>query len=460
MKKILFYFCVSVALFGAAPLNAVSLNFGEPTEGFAKLVEKVSPAVVNISTTKTISTHPLMGVDPFFDEYFKQQYKNSPRGPGQQETKYGLGSGFIVSEDGKVITNNHVIRDADDIYISLENGEQIKAKVLGTDEKVDIAILQLTKNMKYPFLDFGDSTKTRVGDWAIAMGNPLGLGKTVTAGIISAKERNIQIGPYDNFIQTDASINPGNSGGPLFGIDGKVIGVNTAIIGGAQGIGFAVPINAAKQIYEQIIKTGRVQRGWMGISLVELTQDEAKNKSGNKQWTTYVTEVLPQGPAAQAGLQNGDILTRINGEDIENTSSVPRLIASQLPGSKVKIGYWRNNQSYETEVTLGDQDDPDKSFLFSTNNMPDQDIIGIDVRNIEDKDHLSVKNGVFISYVHPNTIAKSVGLQSGDVIVEMNNQKIINMKTFTDVLEKTQKGSTLTIKALRKNALMHFAFRK
>ena len=436
------------------------INFDSQPEGFSKLVEKVSSAVVNINTTTTVAAHPLQGVDPLFDQYFKDYYKNNPHAPGQKETNYGLGSGFIVSEDGKIITNNHVIRGADDIYVSLENGDQIEAKILGVDEKIDIAILQLVKPGKYPFLEFGSSDKTKVGDWAIAMGNPLGLGKTVTAGIISAKERNIKIGPYDNFIQTDASINPGNSGGPLFNIEGKVIGVNTAIIGSAQGLGFAVPIDTANHVYQQIITTGHVQRGWMGISLVELSPEDAKQKTGSPKLTTYVAEVVAQGPAAQAGLRAGDILTHLNDKEIEITSAVPRLIANELPGTIIKITYLRAGKSFATNVKLGDQDNPNKSFIYPVDQTPKAEIIGIDVRDIEAADKIPQSQGAYISFVHPDTIAKAVGLQVGDVVVEMNGTKIINTQTFAKELANTKKGSTVTIKAYRKNALMNFAFRK
>lgn len=454
---------LGVALMGlwlVAPAQALSLSFSGKPESFAKLVEKVSPAVVNINTTKTVASHPLLGIDPFFDQYFKEQYKNHP-GAQQKKQNYGLGSGFIVSEDGKILTNNHVIRGADDIYVTLENGDQVRARVLGKDAKLDLAVLQLEKSGKYPYVEFGNSSEMRIGDWVIAMGNPLGLGKTVTAGIISAKERNIKMGPYDNFIQTDASINPGNSGGPLFNTDGKVIGVNTAIIGGAQGIGFAIPVNLAKNVYSQIIKTGRVQRGWMGISLVALNQEEAKKRTGSKKLTTYVVEVVQGGPASKAGLKAEDILVEIDGKKIDNTDAVPRLIATKLPGTQVDIKYLRRGKTYDTKVILGDLDNPHKSFVFPVNNnQTKQDIIGIDVRNIESSDRLPVKSGAYVSRVHPNTIASAVGIQKGDVIVKVNKQEIADTKSFGKALSKINSGDLVSLKVLRKNALMHFAFRK
>ncbi len=353
-----------------------------------------------------------------------------------------------------------IIRGADDIYVLLESGEQIRAEVLGVDEKVDVAVLQLADKRQYPFLELGDSDVTRVGDLAVAMGNPLGLGKTVTAGVISAKERNIQMGPYDDFIQTDASINPGNSGGPLFNVDGLVIGVNSAIIGGAQGIGFAIPIDTVKNIYQQILSHGKVRRGWMGISLVELSQEEAKTKTGSPKLTTFVADVVIGGPADKAGLQTGDILVSLDGKPIESTGSVPRLVASQLPGTKIKIGYWRTRQTSETEVTLGDQDNPNKAYVFPVTPPAGDDIIGIDVRDVEPQDKLAFTEGAYISKVHAGTIASAVGLQIGDVIVEMNGRKIANVKAFASVLAQVQKGDTVTLKARRGNALMHFAFKK
>lgn len=442
--------------------QSLALGLESQPQGFSKLVEKVSPAVVNINTTRLVTTHPLQGVDPLFDDYLKRYYKNNPQAPGQKETNYGLGSGFIVSEDGKIITNYHVVRGSYDIYVSLESGEKIKAKILGFDEKIDIAILQLTQKGSYPFLEWGSSEETKVGDLAIAMGNPLGLGKTVTAGIISAKERNIQIGPYDNFIQTDASINPGNSGGPLFNVEGKVVGVNTAIIGHAQGIGFAIPIDTAKHVYEQIVTVGRVQRGWMGISLVELTPDEAKKKTGSTQFTTFVAEVVPRGPADLAGIKAGDIITQIDNKAVDSTSSVPRLVASQLPGQVLRVTVLRNGKTVETEVTLGDQDNPNKAYIYPITqpaSKPD-DLIGIDVRDIEATDNTSQTQGVFVSYVHPETVASAVGLNKGDVIVEINNQKVMNTKNFSKIMSTLKSGDLLSMKVYRNNSLMNFAIRK
>lgn len=452
--RFLFLFLVLLSFDSQASIT--SILAGKPGS-FSKIIEKISPAVVNINTTKSMNAHPLTGIDPFFDQYFKNNQQENPNDPKQN---YGLGSGFIISEDGKVITNSHVIQGADDIFITLDNGDQVQAKLLGEDTKMDLAVLQILEPGKYDHVEFGNSNDMEIGDWVLAMGNAFGLGKTVTAGIISAKARNIQMSPYDNFIQTDASINPGNSGGPLFNTDGKVIGVNTAIITGAQGIGFAIPSNTVKNIYNELVTLGKVRRGWMGISLVKLSAEEAKKRTGSKKLTTYVVDVVLGGPAAKSGLLPGDILTDVNNEKIEDTDSVPRIIAKNKPGSKIKIGFLRNNQNFETLVELGDHDNPHKSYIFPVNENLKKDIIGIDVRNIEKSDFTTAKTGVLISKIHKDTTAESIGLKPGDVIIELNKKAIKDTQEFGKILQKTPAGATITLKILRQNKEMHFAFQR
>lgn len=460
---LLVIFVVSLVAF-ISSAHAISVSLGSNTpESFSKLVEKIGPSVVNIYTTKNVRAYnnPFQG-DPFFDEFFKHFYDRYPSAPQQpRKEQYSLGSGFIISEDGKVLTNNHVISGADEIFINLNTGEQVQAEVLGIDEKLDLALLKIKANRDFPTANFGDSDKMKIGDWVIAVGNPFGLGQTVTAGIVSAKGRVLGAGPYDDFIQTDASINPGNSGGPLFNTDGEVIGINTAIIASGQGIGFAIPINMVKQVMNQLAKSGHVQRGWLGVTI----RDIPENAQGLPDEGVMVMEVVPGGPADRAGLQAGDVILKINDEDIENAQTMPRIVASYLPGKKVEIIFLRNNKKQKTETLLGDLDNPHKAFVYPTQSIPQskeeqKGTIGIDVRDIENSDQVATKSGVLVTKVHPHTIASAVGLQRGDVIIALNNQKITSVKSFKKVLSKIDDGSTISLHVLRGNARMYFAFRK
>jgi serine protease Do len=242
----------------------------------------VEPAVVNINTAKIVrgGPRPFMGVDPFFDQFFKHYYDSLPNAAPRRKENYSLGTGFLISEDGKILTNYHVIAGADEIAVTLHDERQLRAKVLGYDEKLDLAVIKILQSGSYPATSLGDSSKSKIGDWVLAVGNPFGLGKTVTAGIISAKGRVLGAGPYDDFIQTDASINPGNSGGPLFNLDGEVIGINTAIIASGQGIGFAIPIDMAKKVLGQLISSGHVQRGWLGV----WRRERSEQREGSRQY--------------------------------------------------------------------------------------------------------------------------------------------------------------------------------
>lgn len=457
--RTVFFFIILVA---SPAAHAISLNLSGAPESFSKLVEKVAPAVVNIYTTKDVRLSPHQGVDPFFDQFLKDYYGRRFQQRPQKE-QYSLGTGFIISEGGKVLTNYHVIAGADDIFVNLHSGQKVQAKILGYDEKLDLALLQMPSKMTYPTVSFGDSDAALIGDWVVAVGNPFGLGQTVTAGIISAKGRVLGAGPYDDFIQTDASINPGNSGGPLFNVEGEVVGINTAIIASGQGIGFAIPINMVKQVMAQLEKSGHVSRGWLGVSIKDI--DDSTRPANAPKTGVLVLEVAPGGPASRATLQRGDIILKIDDKDVGSAQIMPRIIANYLPGSPVKITYWRRGKEYQADVILGDLDNPYKAFAYpsapqTAPTTEDKAQIGIDVRDLEKSDPTQALSGVMVTKVHPGTVAESLGITRGDIILSVNSQKVDSVKTFKNALDKIKSGDAVTLHVMRGQAVMFFAFKK
>lgn len=448
LKKISLLFFL---LTSSTPAFAINLFGAGPPESFAKLIEKVSPAVVNIYTTKN-------SVSEGLQSYFNKVYpKSAPQKPNQ---KNSLGTGFIISEDGKVITNEHVIAGADEIFITLNDGKEVKATLIGSDSKLDIAVLQINDKGHYPQVGFGDANKSNAGDWVIAIGNPFGLGQTVTMGIISAKGRVLGAGPFDDFIQTDAAIHPGNSGGPLLNIDGNVIGVNTLIVDGQnQGFGFAIPIHLAKNAAEQIVKTGQVKRGWLGIIIKDLNDTEAKKMGISQKSGILIIEITENSPAHKAGLHAGDLITVINDVKIETRNDFARLLSHLPPGKEVGITFYRGDKKAETRTVLGDLDNPHKSFVFPlAQKDPAKGQIGFDVRDLEKED--AIKKGAYITKIHPETLAEKFGMQRGDVIIGLNGKDIDSVKNFKKVLDKINLGEIIALKILRGNASLHFAFKK
>ena len=329
------------------------------SKGFSRLAEKSMPSVVNISATTVVETRS----QPFpfqfppgspFEEFFKDFDQN--RGP-QKRRSTALGSGFVIKDNGTVITNNHVIQNAEGILVKFTDGKEYEAKLIGTDPVSDIAVLKIQSNKKFPAVKFADSDKAKVGDWVLAIGNPFGLGGTVTQGIISAINRDINMGRYDNFIQTDASINQGNSGGPLFNMDGEVLGINTAIFsnsGGSVGIGFAIPANFAKNVIDQLIKYGETKRGWLGVRIQTVTKEIADSLGLNETIGALVTDVNKNSPADKAGLQQGDIITEFNGQKVKTMRDLPRLVGEAEVGKPAKLKIWRKKDLLQKQLCLED----------------------------------------------------------------------------------------------------------
>lgn len=417
---------------------------------FSDLAEKVKPAVVNISTTKTykggfgspFGRSPFNG--PFGDDFFDRFFGDIPQREFKQRS---LGSGFIISSDGYILTNNHVVEKADKILVKTSDGKEYQAKIIGTDAKTDIALIKIKPQNSMPVAEIGDSDKVKVGEWVIAIGNPFGLEQTVTAGIVSAKGRVIGAGPYDNFIQTDASINPGNSGGPLFSMDGRVIGINTAIVAQGQGIGFAIPINMANAILSDLKTKGRVTRGWLGVSVQDISENIAKNLNHKSRSGAIVTDVFKGDPADRAGIRVEDIITEINGKTVKDTHDLLLKIASFRVGEKVSIKVVRDGKEMVFTLTVAER--KDKPEVVSARES--KGYFGIIAREItpEISRQLGVSrdSGVIITDVENGSPAEDVGLQPQDIIIRVNKVKITSMKQYSKEISKAaeKKNATLLV---------------
>ena len=418
---------------------------------FADLAGKLKPSVVNISTTKTIRSgrfrSPFGQGSPFDrdfggDDFFERFFGDIPQREFKQKS---LGSGFIISHDGYIFTNNHVVEQSDKIIVKLSDGREYEAKIIGKDAKTDIALIKIKPTDSLPVAETGDSDKLRVGDWVIAIGNPFGLEQTVTAGIVSAKGRVIGAGPYDNFIQTDASINPGNSGGPLFNMEGKVIGINTAIVAQGQGIGFAIPISMAKTILPDLKATGKVTRGWLGVSVQDITEDIAKSLKLKDRTGALVADVFKGDPADKAGLKSGDVVTEINGKKIKDTHELLMLIAGFRVGETVVIKAIRDGQEKVFNITVAER--KDQSEIAARQNGQAYGMIVQELTpEIAKQLGLSVKKGVIVVDVQEGSPAEEVGIQPQDVILQINKNKIESMKDYVREIGKAgEKGGILLL---------------
>ncbi|OGP67958.1 MAG: peptidase [Deltaproteobacteria bacterium RBG_16_44_11] len=419
---------------------------------FSELAERVKPAVVNISTTKTTAGRSFgspFGRSPFGDDFFDRFFGDIPQREFKQRS---LGSGFVISNDGYIFTNNHVVEKADKILVKLSDNREYEAKIIGTDTKTDIALIKIKPSNSLPVVEIGDSDQVKVGEWVIAIGNPFGLEQTVTAGIVSAKGRVIGAGPYDNFIQTDASINPGNSGGPLFSMDGKVIGINTAIVAQGQGIGFAIPINMAKGILGDLKTKGKVTRGWLGISVQDITEDIAKNLNYKDKKGALVSDVFKGDPADKAGIKVGDIVIEINHKPIKDTHELLLTIATMQVGERVSIKAIRDGKEIAFQVVVAER--KDKVDMVSTKGSTGH--FGIAAQDItpEMAKQLGIprEGGVIVTEVLNGSPADDVGIQPQDIIVQVNRVKINSMKDYTREISKAIEKKSVTLLIKRGNS--------
>lgn len=424
---------------------------------FADLAAKLSPAVVNISTKQAVDEPPGAEALPDgpFNDLFRDFFdRNRPRGPVQS-----LGSGFVISADGFVVTNNHVIKDADEVTVNFPDGASFQADVIGSDDKTDLALLKIDAGKPLPFVPWGDSNESRVGDWVLAIGNPFGLGGSVSAGIISARNRDIRAGPYDDFIQTDAAINRGNSGGPLFNLAGQVIGVNTAIIspsGGSIGIGFAVPSALARNVIAQLREFGETRRGWLGVRIQEVTPDIAETLDLEAASGALVASVTPDGPAEGANIQPGDVILRFDGRDVSEMRDLPRMVAETPVGKTVRVVVWRKGKSVTVKVKLGrleNQDTLAAAAPTGDEGDPGGSSQGAEVPGAgmalaaltaEIRARFSIADdvvGVVVTSVDPRGPAAAKGIAAGDVILEIGQDPVSDPAVIAQrIVEAREQG--------------------
>ena len=415
-------------------------------ESFADLAEELMPSVVYISTSQTVKTSGRQFPFEFPPgSPFGEMFKDFER----ERQQSGLGSGFIIKEDGVVITNNHVIAGADDILVTV-NTKEYKAKVVGADPYMDVAVLKMDTNDKFQPVEFGDSDKARVGDWVVAIGNPFGLGGTVTSGIISARNRDIGMTRYDDFIQTDASINQGNSGGPLFNLKGEVVGINTAIIApgrsGSIGIGFAIPSNAASKVIDQLISYGETRRGWLGVRIQEVTKEIAEAVELKKPEGALVASVGEKSPADKAGIKAGDIILEFDKKKIDTMRTLPRVVANTNVGKNVQIQIWRNKKLISKNLKLGrlESSEEFKEKKSKQEKIEELEIekLKITVRDLNKEDissrNLKITKGVVITEVSNRSPLKGQ-LNVNDIIIEVKRTQITKSSDLIDIIEKITK---------------------
>lgn len=400
-----------------------------------ELAEKAKPSVVSLFPIITSGKGR---------EFSQERIPNSP----------GSGAGVIIDSDGHIITNNHVVGDSPEIEVRLFDNRKLIAQVIGKDPDTDLAVLKVTADQPLPTARFGDSSSVRVGQWVLAVGNPFGLERTVTLGVVSGIGReNVNLSRYENFIQTDASINPGNSGGPLFNLRGEVIGINTAIINFAQGIGFAIPSNMAKQVLQQLVAQGRVVRGWLGVGIQPLTPELARKFGVAENEGVLVNEVFEHDPAAAAGIKPGDVITRIEGAVIDTPNRLSRIVAGLLPGDITKVEIVRNQQRMVLDVALSER--RDQAVVASLPQSRTEVKLGLDIQDLTaalaDKFKLRETRGVLITKVEPGSLAQAEGLRAGDLIKEVNRVDVASVGEFTSAISKVRRGDTVLLRVLRES---------
>jgi len=475
-----------VVLAAAAATLAMVVLVAPPAQArgpdnIADVAEKVIDAVVNVSTSQSVESRnsatpqPLLPpgspFEEFFDEFFKnrrgQQGDNNQNRPNGPRRVNSLGSGFIIDPSGIVVTNNHVISDADEVTVILNDGTRLKAEIIGRDTKVDLALLRVKPEKPLTAVQFGDSERLRLGEWVIAIGNPFSLGGTVTAGIVSARNRDIQSGPYDNYIQTDAAINRGNSGGPLFNLEGEVIGVNTAIIspsGGSIGIGFAVPSKTAVAVIDQLRQFGETRRGWLGVRIQQVTDDIADSLNIKPARGALVAGIDEKGPAKPAGIEAGDVIIRFDGKEIREMKDLPRIVADTPVGKEVDVVIVRKGKEENRAVKLGRLEDGEKQAALTPNKdaaPPEKTVVqktlGLNLANMTDdlRKRFKIKDsvkGVVITGVEAQSPAADKRLNAGDVVVEVSQETVGDTDALQKRVEQLKKEGRRSVLLLVANA--------
>jgi Do/DeqQ family serine protease len=432
-----------------APVKDVPGDILSTQRAFSNVSKKVTPSVVNISTVSRKKViQPFFEANPLFEDFF---------GAPQTRRDRSLGSGFLISRDGYIVTNDHVVRDAESIQVKLSNDKVYDAKVIGGDHKTDIAVIKINA-ADLPAAVLGDSDKIEVGQWAIAIGNPFGLDRTMTVGVISATGRsNMGIETYENFIQTDASINPGNSGGPLLNVYGEVIGINTAIVAAGQGIGFAIPISMAKPILAQLMQKGSVSRGYMGVTIQPVTEELAQSFGLKQAKGALVNDVIKGGPADKAGIKQGDVITALNGKEVKDPSHLQRQVAEAGIGKLAKISIFRDGKALELGITLASADSAPKGLQRDERSGRQRDgeadLLGLVVENSAGGD------GVAVVDAERGGIASEAGIKRGDVIVSINNKRTATTAEYTRAIKQAGRSGRLTILVRRGDASIYFALR-
>jgi serine protease Do len=460
-----------IVIGGMAAFQPIQAAYAQGPVSVADLAEGLADAVVNISTAQTVQGRrsvpmPQVPEGSPFQEFFEEFFNRQNRDDDQPRRVQSLGSGFVIDgEAGIIITNNHVIEGADEITANFNDGTKLKATLLGTDEKTDLAVLQVEPTTPLKAVSFGDSDAIRVGDWVMAIGNPFGLGGTVTVGIVSARNRDINSGPYDNFIQTDASINRGNSGGPLFDMEGNVIGINTAIIspsGGSIGIGFAIPANTAMNVIDQLRKFGETRRGWLGVRIQEVTDEIADSLAMDKAMGALVAGVTDDGPAAKAKIEPGDVIIKFDGKDVDTMRELPRMVAETEIGKEVEVTVLRKGeevaisvileQLVETEVTEASATEEEEP---AEKPVEKSEVLGMSLAVLDDalRKQFSIDedvSGVVVTEVKPGTSAEEKRVMAGDVIKEVAQETVEtpeDVMAEVDKLKKDNRRSALLLLA-------------
>jgi serine protease Do len=476
-KKIFKFFSTKraamIILFLVAGFVAISGTYSVPNTqatprdvpgvpvSFTKLAEMCSPAVVNIRAEKTQKIEGQMYQNfeqgqPFdkrspFHDFFEKFFGGQQ--PPQEFKQQGVGSGFIIDGEGHIVTNNHVVEGTDKIKVILKDKKEFDAKIVGLDPNTDLALIKITPKNHLPTLALGDSDALKVGEWVVAIGNPFGLEHTVTAGIISAKGRVIGSGPYDDFLQTDASINPGNSGGPLIDMQGRVVGINTAIIAGGQGIGFAIPVNLAKGIIDQLKTKGEVTRGWLGVGIQDLTKELREYHGVKDGEGVLVTQVFPDDPAEKGGIKPKDIILEVNGHKVKNSRELSRMIAESDVGKEIKILIFREGKEITFDIKLAKRED--KRLASARGQMEGKYEFGVHVTELTpemaQRFNIPAKEGVVVVGVEPEGKGAKAGIMAGDLIKEINRQEIDSLKNYDEALEKVKPGETVSFYIWRMN---------